>query len=105
MSKLTDLPPQVRHANSGAGEQRLYMTWQGGDRRGADVELFKRANVEVRGDTVIFHFYTKATEAKLVQLEHDYRGRPIAQIRRTYFAVEKSGDGYQFSVVRQTYLQ
>lgn len=105
LSKLTQSPPQVRYANSGAGEQRLYMTWQGGDRRGADVELFKRGNVVIQGDTVIFHFYSKATESKLVQLEHDYRGRPIAQIRRTYFAVEAAGGGYQFSVIRQTYLQ
>ena len=105
LSKLTQSPPQVRYSKSGAGEQRLYMTWQGGDRRGADVELFKRGSVDVRGDTVIFHFYTKATESKLVQLEREYRGRPVSQIRRTYFAVESAGTGYQFSVIRQTYLQ
>ncbi len=105
LSKLTQSPPQVRYANNGSGEQRLYMTWQGGDRRGADVELFKRANVDVRGDTVIFHFYSKAAESKLVQLERDYRDRPISQIRRTYFAVEAAGSEYQFVVTRQTYLQ
>jgi len=105
LSKLTEANPQVRYASSGSGEQRMYMTWQGGDRRGADVELFKRGNVEARGDTVIFHFYSKATESNLAQLERDYRGRPVSQIRRTYFAVEKSGAGYQFSVIRQTYFQ
>lgn len=104
-SNLTDPAPSVRYAASGAGEQRLYMTWQGGDRRGADVELFKRAGVAVQADTVIFHFYPKETESQLVRLEVDYRGRPVKQIRRTYFAVEPSGQGYQFSVVRQIYLQ
>lgn len=105
LSKLTQTPPQVRYASSGAGEQRMYMTWQGGDRRSADVDLFKRAGVEVRADTVIFHFYPKATESKLAQLERDHRGRPTSQIRRTYFSVEAAGSGYQFTVTRQTYLQ
>ena len=105
LSKLTQPAPVVRYAASGSGEQRLYMTWQGGDRRGADVELFKRAAVEAQPDTVIFHFYSKTTETQLVQLEHDYRGRPLAQIRRTYFAVESAARGYQFVVVRQVYFQ
>jgi hypothetical protein len=105
ISKLTAPAPAVRFAASGAGEQRLYMTWQGGERRGADVELFKHANVEVRADTVIFHFYPKATESMLARLELDYRGRPLKQIRRTYFAVEPAAKGYQFSVVRQIYFQ
>ncbi len=105
LSKLSQPTPSVRYAAGGAGEQRLYMTWQGGDRRGADVELFKRAGVEAHPDTVIFHFYPKATETQLVKLEHDYRGRPLAQIRRTYFAVESAARGYQFVVVRQVYFQ
>lgn len=104
-SKLTDASPTVRYAAGGAGEQRLYMTWQGGDRRAADVELFKRGGVTLHADTVIFHFYPKEAESQLVRLEVDYRGRPVKQIRRTYFAVEPSGQGYQFSVVRQIYLQ
>jgi len=105
VSKLTQAAPAVRYATGGAGEQRLYMTWQGGDRRSADVELFKRANVSVNLDTVIFHFYPKATESILVRLEYDYRSRPLSQIRRTYFGVEQAGRGYQFTVLRQVYFQ
>ena len=104
LSKLTQPVPTVRFAAGGAGEQRLYMTWQGGERRGADVDLFRRAAVEVQPDTVIFHFYSKPTESKLAQLELDYRGRPLKQIRRTYFAVEGATAGYQFVVVRQVYF-
>ena len=105
LSKLTEETPGVRFADGGQGEQRLYMTWQGGDRRGADVELFKRAKVDVHGDTAIFHFYPKATESQLARLELDYRERPLSQIRRTYFAVESAGKGYQFTVIRQIYFQ
>ncbi len=105
LSKLTQATPSVRYATGGGGEQRLYMTWQGGDRRAADVELFKRASVDVRADTVVFHFYPKPTETLLARLELDYRSRPLAQIRRTYYAVESAKNGYQFTVVRQVYFQ
>lgn len=106
VSGLAQEKPLVKYAASGAGEQRLYMTWQGGDRRSLDVELFKRAGVAVNSDTVIFHFYPKATESILVRLEVDYRGRPVSQIRRTYFGVESTGgNGYQFTVLRQVYFQ
>lgn len=105
LSNLTNSSPQVRYVNTGSGEARLYMTWQVGERRAADVQLFGRANVTVRGDTTIFHFYPKNTENTLAQLEASYRGRPVKQIRRTYFAVEPEGQGYRFSVTRQIYHQ
>lgn len=103
LSKLNEPVPATRFIASGKDEQRLYMTWQGGDRRSADVELFKRASVDIRGDTAIFHFYPKATESMLAQLELNYRNRPASQIRRTYFAVESARVGYQFTVNRQVY--
>ena len=105
MSKLSQPVPDVRYVKTGKDEQRLYMTWQGGDRRGADVDLFKRANVDVGPDTTIFHFYSKATESKLAQLERDYKNKPVGVIRRTYFVVEVVAGGYQFAVTRQTYFQ
>ena len=101
LTNLTAPLPQVRYVNSGASESRMYMTWQGGERRTADVQLFAMANVQIRADTVIFHFYPKATEDKLARLEVDFRNRTVKQIRRTYFAVEPAGGGYTFSVFRQ----
>lgn len=101
LTNVTAPIPTARFVNSGAGENRMYMTWQGGERRAADVQLFAKANVDVRGDTTIFHFYPKDTENKLARLEIDYRNRPVKQIRRTYFAVEPGGVGYTFSVFRQ----
>jgi hypothetical protein len=81
------------------------MTWQGGERRSADVQLFGKANVTVNADTVIFHFYPKQTEDKLAHLELEYRNRTVKQIRRTYFAVEPDGPGYKFNVFRQILFQ
>ncbi len=105
LSKPTANVPDVRYSKSGSGENRLYMTWQGGERRVADVQLFAKANVPIQADTLIFHFYPKNTENMLAQLELSYRGRTVNQIRRTYFAVEPDGLGYKFSVYRQIFFQ
>lgn len=105
LAKPSASTPQVRYVKTGAGENRMYMTWQGGERRSADVQLFAQAGVEVRSDTVIFHFYSKNTENTLARLELDYRNRPAKQIRRTYFSVDPDGGGYKFSVYRQVYFQ
>lgn len=104
LAYLSDLMapiPTVRYTRTGKSEGRLYMTWQGGERRAADVQLFSKANVDIRPDTSLFHFYPKVTEDKLAQLELEYRHRSVKQIRRTYFAVEPEAGGYRFSVFRQ----
>lgn len=105
LSKIAQTPPEVNYANSGEGEARLFMTWQGGNRRSADVDLFKRVNLDLQRDTLIFHFYSKATESDLAQREREYRNRPVREILRTYFSVQPAAVGYQFTVTRQTYFQ
>jgi len=101
LSNLTAAIPTVRYTRTGKSEGRLYMTWQGGERRAADVQLFAKANVDIRPDVALFHFYPKITEDKLAQLELEYRNRSVKQIRRTYYAVEPEAGGYRFSVFRQ----
>lgn len=105
LTKMSNPVPSVKYVNSGAAESRLYMTWQGGERRTADVKLFAKANIDVHGDTIIFHFYSKLAENKLAQLELEYRNRTVKQIRRTYFAVEPDAGGYKFTVFRQILFQ
>jgi hypothetical protein len=105
LSDVTSDRPKVREATSGADEQRLYMTWQGGERRKADLELFRKAGVDIAGG-IVFHFYPPATEAMLARLERDYRNRPADQIRRTYFVVRPGAAAgqYAFEVTRQSYF-
>lgn len=102
VSDLSAKQPKTRRAKSGRDEQRLYMTWQGGGRRKSDVELFKKAGIDV-SDGVLFHFYPPATEARLAELERNYAGRPASEIRRTYFGVRADKNGYTFFVTRQSY--
>jgi hypothetical protein len=96
--------PKVRYANSGKDEKRLYMKWEGGERRRADEQLFKKAGIDV-GRNVIFHFYPQQTEAMLVTLETQFANRKLREIRRTYFSVNTQGKGYEFQVTRQMYLK
>lgn len=101
---FTQAKPDTRSVNTGKNEKRLYMTWQGGGRKDADVKLFNKAGIDARRGT-IFHFYPANVEQNLAQLELGYRNKPVEEIRRTYFVVEQQGDGYKFVVTRQTYFQ
>ena len=104
LSNLSKDPPTKRTSTTGADETRLYMTWQGGGRRKADVEFFTKAGVDVF-DAILFHFYPPETEALLARLEREFANRPVDQIRRTYYVVSPERGGYQFKVTRQSYFR
>jgi hypothetical protein len=104
LSKMSTPAPQIRYVQTGASEKRLLMTWQGGERRGADLELFQKAGLGVSPDAPMMHFYPPDLESKLAELEKSYRNKSPKQIRRTYFSVVRAGGGYQLRVTRQLYL-
>lgn len=104
VSKFATARPQTRTVIGGAAEDRLYMTWQGGARKQADLQLFRKAGVDV-GSGAILHFYPKPIENQLAQIELAYHNRKAHEIRRTYFEVVPAGKGYEFKVIRQTYLK
>jgi len=104
LSHFTAPQPIRRSTRSGKGEQRLYMTWQGGSRKAADVKLFSNAGVPVDRATFL-HFYPPDIEQQLLTKEFLYHRRTAQEIRRTYFLVTKSGNGFDFTVTRQTYLK
>lgn len=104
LSRLSKDPLTKRTSTNGAEETRLYMTWQGGGRRKADVELFTKAGVDVF-DAILFHFYPRETEELLARLERDFANRPVEEIRRTYFVVRPERGGYRFQVTRQSYFR
>jgi len=105
LSQMSQPKPAVRYIARGSDEQRLFMTWQGGERRFADVQLFGKAGINVPGDAPLFQFYPKEVEAQLATLERDYRNRSSREIKRTYFIVISQGGGYAFQVIRQTLHQ
>ena len=103
LSNVSSEKPVTRNASSGANEKRLYMTWQGGQRKSSDLNLFKKAGHDVRG-AILFHFYPKETENMLLTLEKQYRNKNFDEIRRTYFTVRSNRSEYSFDVTRQTYF-
>lgn len=104
VSKFTADKPQTRTVSGGGGEDRLYMTWQGGARKQADLQLFQKAGINV-GSGAILQFYPKPVENQLAHIELAYRNRPAHEIRRTYFEVVPDGKVYKFQVIRQTYTK
>lgn len=80
------------------------MTWQGGTRQRADLQIFRKANINVGAGT-IFHFYPPKIESMLARLERDFKNKPVTQIRRTYFIVRLNNGAYEFLVSRQIYFE
>jgi hypothetical protein len=89
-----------RHVGQGKADMRLYFLWQGAGRKSSDVELLRRAGIDV-GNRDIFQFFPQTVEEQLVQAEVAYKGRQPAEIRKTVFTVVPKGNGYAFSVVSQ----
>jgi hypothetical protein len=104
LSQFSSGSPVKRTATSGKGERRLYMTWQGGGRKQADVQLFAASGIDA-SKAVLFHFYPAATEQLLLTKEFQFAHRKAQEIRRTYFVVVKQGTGYDFVITRQTSLR
>ena len=104
LSRLGQATPATRITTSGKGENRLYMTWQGGARRRADMQLFQRAKVDI-GQSVLLQFFPPEVEKQLARLELEYKKRPLTEIRRTYYSTRTTETGYEFFVTRQTYFQ
>lgn len=94
----------TRRSSSGQGDTRLYFLWQSGARKGSDLELLRRAGIEV-GERPIFQFYPKEVEEELSQLEFRFKGRRPSEIRFTRFRVVPNSDGYGFEVVAQQPLR
>ena len=98
--------PQLREASTDDNDNRLFLSWQGGDRVQADISLLNSAGVPDASAGTVLHFYDAATEEMLARLERDYADRSPKEIRRTYFQVRRiqgaaRGAGYEFVVTEQ----
>jgi hypothetical protein len=103
ISHFSNPLPTKRHG-TGRSDHRLYFLWQGRGRKPSDIELFKRAGVEI-GDENVFQFYSPEAERRLAELEVRYKGRSPGEIRITRFQVVAKGSSYDFAVVAQETLR
>jgi hypothetical protein len=104
LSHLAGATPKSREVTSGKNESRLYMTWQGGARRKADLQLFQKAGVNV-GQGSMLQFYPSDVEKVLGRLELEFKKRALPEIRRTYFSTRRLDAGYEFYVTQQSYFK
>lgn len=101
-SNLTNSRPSRRTAPA-AREQRLYMSYRRGQLREFDRQLLQKAGIRTEGRTLL-QFYPQRVQNTLAALEQRAAGgRPLRDIRRTVFAVRKSGNQFSFEVVDQQY--
>jgi hypothetical protein len=98
-SKFSSGTPD-RRVGAAKADMRLYFLWQGAGRKGHDLELLRRAGINV-GNNDIFQFFPKSVEDQLIAAEVAFKGRQPAEIRRTVFTVVARGNGYAFQVVSQ----
>jgi hypothetical protein len=103
ISHFSNPTPTKRHG-TGRSDHRLYFLWQGRGRKPSDIELFKKAGVEI-GDENVFQFYSPEAERRLAELEVRYKGRSPGEIRITRFQVVAKGSSYDFAVVAQETLR
>ncbi len=99
-SNLTAARPTRRVAGSGATDDRLYMSWQGGTLRQFDLQLLQRAGINHSGRIVV-QFYPQDVENRLAILEKSFANREPQQIRRTTFGVRAAGGKSDFYVISQ----
>jgi hypothetical protein len=84
-------------------EDRLYMTWRGGEMKQADAELMGQAGINV-SNSVQMQFLPADTENLLAAVERTAMGqRTLKGVQKTVFGVRPQGAGYEFFVVDQRY--
>lgn len=103
VSNFSAARPTVRVAQA-RGDRRLYFAWQGQGRKTSDLDLLRKAGIEV-GDKPILQFYPQAIEDRLARLEVAYKGRQPIEIRTTRFRVVPRGGSYDFEVIDQQLLR
>jgi hypothetical protein len=104
ISHFSDETPTKRYG-VGRTDHRLYFLWQGRGRKTSDLELFKRAGVDIRDENV-FQFFSVDAERRLAELEVKFKGRDPGEIRVTRFQVVARGtSNYDFDVVAQETLR
>lgn len=99
-SNFVKAKPDVRVSNRG-NDDRLYFLWQGGGRRQSDIDLFRKAGIEVGQRGVIFQFFPAQVEQILSRLEQQYKGLQPLEIRTTKFSVITTGNRFAFEVIDQ----
>jgi hypothetical protein len=101
---LTKGRPDTK-SGPGNKDQRLYMTWRGGDLQKFDRQLLGRAGIN-SNNRLVLQFYPEEVEDQLAWIEKenaDKQGKTLPEYRKTVFGVEGAGSGWKFTVMEQRF--
>ena len=96
---LSKVKPEI-HTGAASTERRCYLTWSEGDLGRADADLLARAGISTEGQ-VVLKLLPRRVEDKLAELEQNYAGHEIDNVRKTRFGIRAAGNGYEFFVLEQ----
>lgn len=104
---LVKSSPDKRSA-PGDKEQRLYMTWRGGNLEKFDRQLLQRAGIDTGRGRLLMQFYPEEVEDRLawIEMENAQNQSPpktVQEFLKTVFAVKKIRGGYEFVVDSQRF--
>jgi len=102
---LTKSRPDTR-SGPGNKEQRLYMTWRGGNLQKFDRQLLSSAGINTGNGRLLMQFYPEKVEDKLAWIEKEYAdplGKTIQEYLKTVFGVKKVRNGYEFVVMEMRF--
>jgi hypothetical protein len=102
MAYLSELSGDRVHRDEPAsnGDTRLITEWADGQLQQLDRQFFEQAGIDVSA-AVIVHRFSPQTEQLLEELEQAYQGLATENVRRTWFSVRRTGDQFEFRVIRQ----
>ncbi|MEO8495756.1 MAG: hypothetical protein ABI614_11840 [Planctomycetota bacterium] len=101
---LTKGKPDMR-SGPGDKEQRLYMTWRGGNLQQYDQQLLSAAGVNT-ANRLLMQFYPELLEDELAQLEDKHakkQNKVIQEYLKTVFELKPKGDGWEFFVAEMRF--
>ncbi|MCA9121455.1 MAG: hypothetical protein H6822_16180 [Planctomycetaceae bacterium] len=93
------------YSGPGDKEQRLYMTWRGGNLQKFDQNLLRKAGVNIT-NRLLMQFYPEEVEDQLawIEKEHaDKQGKVLAEYLKTVFELKPKGSGWEFVVAEMRF--
>lgn len=98
---FTQSEPMKRNAKT-EDEKRYYLTWKNGELEKADRTLLSKAGIDHEGKLVL-KFLSPELENMLSEMEAKHAGSKYNQVRATFFAIRRKGNGFEFYIADQIY--
>lgn len=101
---LTKGKPDTR-SGPGDKEQRLYMTWRGGNLQKFDQQLLSKAGINI-SKRLLMQFYPEQVEDQLAWIEKEYadkQNKTIQEYLKTVFELKPKGSAWEFAVTEMRF--